>query len=107
MGDPKKTSVDMSELQYYFDAQERDTIDRQGLSRRSFHVLDIRDKLLTLPQADFESAVKSIKSLLQGHERDDKGAADAKGKRRDANELYDRTRVEHGSNNKVGSVRGI
>ncbi len=52
-GASKSQTIDVSELQYYFDAVERDSLDRQSHSRRSSEVLAIRDKLLTLPDKDF------------------------------------------------------
>ncbi len=105
--DSKKSAIDVDELQYYFDAQERDTLDLQGRSRRSSEVLTIRDKLLSLPQADFEAAVQTIKNMLQPNGKKDKSADDAKTRRRDANELYERSRVDAGGSSlKVGSVRG-
>ncbi len=105
--DGDKKPIDMSDLQYYFDAQERDTLDRQGRSRRSSEVLSIRDKLLALPQSDFETVVQTIKNMLHPVSKSDKSGDDAKAKRKDANDLYDRTRVEAGGSSlKIGSVRG-
>ncbi len=103
----KKGQIEVEELQYYFDAQERDTLDRQGRSRRSTEVLTIRDKLLALPPGDFDAVVQTIKNMLHPVGKSDRQGEDGKAKRRDASELYERTRIDSGGSSlKVGSVRG-
>ncbi len=93
MSEDKKTAIDVSDLHYYFDAQERDTLDRQGYSRRSSDVLTIRDKLLALPQKDYDSVVQTIKNILNpGHA--ESMTNEAKARRKDASELYDKVRTE-------------
>jgi hypothetical protein len=105
MDDTKKPAIDVSELQYYFDAQERDTLDRLGHSRRSTEVLTIRDRLLALPQRDFESVVATIKNLLTSPAQDGAKTEEAQRKRKDAGELYDMARSDKATGSmKVNSV---
>ena len=93
MSEDNKTGIDVSDLHYYFDAQERDTLDRQGYSRRSSDVLTIRDRLLALPQKDYESVVQTIKNILNPGSADN-ASQEAKVKRKDASELYDKVRTD-------------
>lgn len=90
MQDENKKSIDVSELQYYFDAQERDTLDKQGYSRRSNDVLTIRDRILALPERDYNGVVQTIKNLLNKAPGD--GDKSNKNNRKDAGELYEKTR---------------
>jgi len=104
-GASKTQTIDVSELQYYFDALERDSLDRQSHSRRSSEVLAIRDRLLTLPDKDFEAAVQTIKNILTPGTAKPTGSDENKVKKNQAAELYDKTRVEKPmAPLKVGSV---
>lgn len=85
------SAFDPRDIQYYFEAQERDTLDREGRSRRSSEVLSIRDKLLALPERDFNSVVQTIKSILNPGSSAEE-AANAGSKRKDAADLYDKAR---------------
>ncbi len=91
--DPKQPTIDVSQLQYYFDSVERDSLDRMSHSRRSSEVLAIRDKLLTLPDKDFEAAVQTIKNILNPNAKPDT-SEEQKAKRKEATELYDTARTE-------------
>ncbi len=91
MQDNRKKSIDVSELQYYFDAQERDTLDKQGHSRRSSDMLSIRDRILALPERDYNGIVQSIKNILSKGPGESADPAAAKLQRKDAGELYEKT----------------
>lgn len=104
-GASKSQTIDVSELQYYFDAVERDSLDRQSHSRRSSEVLAIRDKLLTLPDKDFEAAVQTIKNILTPNGTKTPGAEENKVKKQQAADLYEKTRTEKPlASLKAGSV---
>jgi hypothetical protein len=104
-GASKSQMIDVSELQYYFDAVERDSLDRQSHSRRSSEVLAIRDKLLTLPDKDFEAAVQTIKNILTPTGPKTPGAEENKVKKQQAADLYEKTRTEKPlASLKAGSV---
>ncbi|WP_218109857.1 hypothetical protein [Oligoflexus tunisiensis] len=97
--------IDVSELQYYFDAVERDSLDRQSHSRRSSEVLAIRDKLLTLPDKDFEAAVQTIKNILTPTGGQAPGSEENKVKKQQAADLYEKTRADKPLTSlKAGSV---
>jgi hypothetical protein len=104
-GASKSQIVDVNELQYYFDAVERDSLDRQGHSRRSSEVLAIRDKLLTLPDKEFEAAVQTIKNILNPNGVKTSGADENKVKKQQAADLYEMSRTEKPlASLKAGSV---
>ncbi len=97
------SNFDPQDLRYYFESQERDTLDREGRSRRSSEVLSIRDKLLSLPERDFNNVVQTIKSLLNPANSSDE-ADQPKSKKRDAAELYEKTKTDKPMPLKMGSV---
>ncbi|HET9236733.1 MAG TPA: hypothetical protein VFO10_05760 [Oligoflexus sp.] len=104
-GASKSQMIDVSELQYYFDAVERDSLDRQSHSRRSSEVLAIRDKLLTLPDKDFQAAVQTIKNILTPNGVKTTDVDENRVKRQQAADLYDKTRTEKPlASLKAGSV---
>ncbi len=96
------SKFDAKDLQYYFEAQEQDTLDLQGRSRRASELLKIRDRLLSLPEKEFDTAVLAIRSLLSPQPHGD--AKDQKTKKKDASELYDLARNDHPTPIKMGSL---
>ncbi|MCX6129599.1 MAG: hypothetical protein NTX25_11110 [Proteobacteria bacterium] len=96
--DPKQRAIDVSDLQYYFDAIERDSLDRMSHSRRSSQVLAIRDKLLTMPDSDFALALQTIKNILNPASPAPQKEDDQKAKRKEAIELYEQSRHEKNLN---------
>lgn len=92
--DPKSKIIVVSDLQYYFDAVERDSLDRQSHSNRSTHVLAIREKLLTMPDKDFEAAVQTIKNILSPGSGKPTASDEQKTKKQQATELYEKARAE-------------
>ncbi len=83
----KAKTITINDLHYYFDAQEKDTIDSGGYSRKSREVLALRDRLLALPDRDFEVTIKAMRSLVDSPPGEDSTAdRDAK---HDALQLYD------------------
>lgn len=97
-----KQSFDAKDLQYYFEAKEQDTLDLQGRSRRSSELLKIRDRLLSMPEKEFDSAVHAIRTLLNPQTAPDN--KDQKTKKKDASELYDLARNDHPTPLKMGSL---
>src|SRR5262245_61033114 len=90
----KPQAIDVSELQYYFDAVERDSLDCLSPSRRSAEVLAIRDSLLTRNDKDIEAAVQTIKNILNPGGGQPTGVDPQKAKKQQAAELYEKTRAE-------------
>ncbi len=99
----KQQPIDVSELQYYFDAVERDSLDRLNHSRRSSEVLAIRDHLLALPDKDFEQVMQTIKNLLQPHQKSSQ-SEEPKLRRREAQDLYEQSRLDKPRVVKIGPV---
>ncbi len=95
-------NFEQSDLQYYFESQQHDTYDLQGRSRRANEVLKVRDRLLSMPEKEFETAIQAIRAILDP--KSQKEDTDPKAKKRDAAELYDRARTEQVSPMKMGSL---
>lgn len=102
MLDDINKTFDAGDLQYYFESQQHDTYDLQGRSRRASEVLKVRDRLLSMPEKDFESAIHAIRAILDP--RAQKDEEDPKARKRDAAELYERARTEQVSPIKMGSL---
>ncbi len=66
MNDARKNndSVDLDDLAYYFDAVAKDRYDQGQLGRRHGQVLALREKLLALPEFEFDAAIKTIEKLV-------------------------------------------
>ena len=64
-GNSVKLVFDLDELRYYFDAEQRDSIDRGGISRKSGEVLALREKMVLLPDQKFDLAMKTMKKIMK------------------------------------------
>lgn len=84
----KKSGVRLEDLAFYFDGVERDRLDATGTSRKTGEVLALRDKLLKLPEEQFDAAIKTVKGLIaESSPKDD--ATETRAKRRlEASQLY-------------------
>lgn len=80
-------AVRFSELQYYFDAQQRDFLDRGAMGRKAGEFLALRDKLLALPDQDFEVAMKTLRNLITTFEAQKGPAKPERATTRDTLEL--------------------
>lgn len=54
----------MESLWFYFDSIERDCMDLGMLDQKSSRVQALKGKLLRLPRAEFEAAIKTIERLV-------------------------------------------
>ena len=63
-GNSVKLVFDIDELRYYFDAEQRDSIDRGSISRKSGEVLALREKMVLLPDQKFDLAMKTMKKMV-------------------------------------------
>ncbi len=63
-GKKKDEGVTLDELMFYFDAQAKDRYDQGVLGRRNGQVLALREKLLSLPEGEFDMAIKTIEKLV-------------------------------------------
>ncbi len=79
-----KISID--DVRYYFDAKEKDSLDVGPRVHRNREVLSIRDRLLALPDKDFEVAIKAFKKMLVD---DSKPGSENQQNPEDAQTLYE------------------
>jgi len=86
-----ESAITVENLSFYFDAVQRDSLDLGRTSRKSGQVLALRQKLLALPDTEFEAAIKTIEKLVEGVAPTTDQAADVRRNRRDAIELFERT----------------
>lgn len=61
--DPK-AGINMENLWFYFDSIERDCMDLGMMDQKSSRVQALKGKLLRLPRAEFEAAIKTIERLV-------------------------------------------
>ena len=63
-GNSVKLVFDLDDLRYYFDAEQRDSIDRGSVSRKSGEVLALREKMVLLPDQKFDLAIQTMKKMV-------------------------------------------
>jgi hypothetical protein len=66
-----KSQIDISDLFYYFDSQERDGLDKGKLGLKMGQILSIREKLLSMPELEFNSTIKIMEKILSDNKKDD------------------------------------
>lgn len=54
----------LQNLGFYFDSIEQDRLDKGVLSRKSGQIMSLREKLMTLPEPEFETTVKTIAKFV-------------------------------------------
>jgi len=64
MADDSKKGINMESLWFYFDSIERDCMDLGMLDQKSSRVQALKGKLLRLPRAEFEAAMKTLERLI-------------------------------------------
>lgn len=88
-----QSGINIENLWFYFDAIERDCMDLGMLDRKSTQVQELKGKLMRLPQAQFDAAIKTIERLVEDStpksEKRDIEAA----KKKASMALYERTAV--------------
>lgn len=99
------TKIPVSDLHYYFDAKRKDSKDKHSASDRSRKVLDLRDRLLTLSDTEFELALKTLNGLLDQTKGNSKESKDSKSETRDAISLYEKAQAHEPA--PVGKVNPI
>lgn len=91
MSAKNNSGVNMESLWFYFDSIERDCMDLGMLDRKSSQVQALKGKLMRLPPAQFDAAIKTIERLVDdatpGTQKRDIEAA----KKKASVELYERT----------------
>ncbi len=66
----KKTDIQLeafplSQVSFYFDQVERDRMDSLGTSNRTKEIMEIRSRLLTLPDGQFKSTVRAVQGIIE------------------------------------------
>ena len=90
--DAKK--INMSELQYYFDAKQKDSKDSSGVCTKSRKVLALRDRLLTLSDDEFDLSIQTVNGLLDNRSKESEdGSKKNKSEQHDAATLYENTKA--------------
>lgn len=103
-GEPEKnekTPATLSDLCYYFDAVECDRLGQGALGRKTAQVLTLKQKLLSLPEPEFDAAIKTIEKLVdvKSANADQANGGRFTPSRREALELFERTAETTGRNN--------
>jgi hypothetical protein len=86
-----QNGINTENIWFYFDSIERDALDLGMLDRKSSQIQILKSKLLKLPQAQFDAAIKTIEKLVEdgtptAPKRDLEAA-----KKKASKELYERT----------------
>ena len=64
MSKNQNDDIDLEDLRYYFDSQRRDSIDSSRVGRKSGQVLALRNKLLSLPEEEFNVAIRTLEQMV-------------------------------------------
>ena len=62
--DKLKGTVRLEDVCFYFDGVERDRLDAAGWARKSGEVLALRERLLRLPEAEFDAVIKTVRAVI-------------------------------------------
>ena len=84
-----KAKVKIEDVCFYFDGVERDRLDAAGMSRRSGEVLALRERLMKLPEAEFDAVIRTLRQLIE--DKVDPNATKGQGPER-ARLIYDAVR---------------
>lgn len=85
--------ITLTDLHFYFDAQAKDRLDIAGPARRSCEVIALRERLMNLPEPDFDAAIRTIQKLVE-HAKpktQQERLADERTQRAHARQLFERT----------------
>ena len=87
-----KKGINLEDLWFYFDSIERDCMDLGMMDQKSSQVQALKGKLLRLPKAEFDAAIKTIERLVDtnGQLNSEKKAADLQRKKASI-ELFEKT----------------
>ncbi len=89
--DPK---VKLEDLFFYFDSQEKDWLDQGRLGRKNGQVLALRQKLLSMPDTEFDMAITAIERIVEGRPQEiESPMKKRKSERKAAMELFERVQT--------------
>ena len=64
MKESNDEEISIQELQYYFDGQARDSLDSGKVNRKCSQVLTLRNKLMQLPDEEFNVAIRTLENMV-------------------------------------------
>jgi hypothetical protein len=108
MSAEQKKGINLESLWFYFDSIERDCMDLGMLDHKSSKVQALKGKLLRLPKAEFEAAIKTIETLVSGKENIQEEKRSAEQQRKKASiELFEKTAAAGDAKTAVENVTRI
>lgn len=116
MSAPKKKSApvkpklvaSLEDMFFYFDAVERDRMDGGAQARKASELLALREQLVRLPDAEFDTVMKTVRSVLKDQTLDEDETAAGKARRRRSSiELYQETEAAKVGGGGGGSVAKV
>ena len=57
--------IKIDELRYYFDSEAKNSLDKGGAERRNGQLMMLREKMLSLPEQDFDMAMRTMEKLVE------------------------------------------
>ena len=91
MSQKNTSGLNLESLWFYFDSIERDCMDLGMLDRKSTQVQALRGKLMKLPQAQFDAAIKTIERLVEDSNPTSQKRDIETAKKKASMALYERT----------------
>lgn len=92
MSDDPKKGINMENLWFYFDSIERDCMDLGMMDQKSTQVQALKGKLLRLPKAEFEAAIKTIERLVDvGSSATEDKKSNEQARKRASLDLFEKT----------------
>ena len=108
MSDDAKKGINLENLWFSFDSIERDCMDLGMIDQKSSRVQALKGKLLRLPKAEFDAAIKTIERLVDtgANTREDKQIQEQQRKRASV-ELFEKTAAAGDRKAAVDSISRI
>ena len=108
MSNDAKNGINLENLWFYFDAIERDCMDLGMMDQKSTRVQALKGKLLRLPKAEFDAAIKTIERLVDAgaNSQEDKKNQEQQRKRASL-ELFEKTASAGDAKTAVDSISRI
>jgi hypothetical protein len=107
MSSQGQNGLNLEGLWYYFDSIERDQLDMGQLDRKSSQVQALKGKLLRLPSAEFDAAIKTIEKLVQTAANPEEKKSDQQKRKSASLELFEKTAAAGDSKASVDSISRV
>lgn len=93
----KKPNIALSDLCYYFDSKQKDSIDVDSGGRKSAQLSAIRQNLLALSEDKYHVAVEAIQKIVQPYPDGKQGPTRANGRIQDGLALFNKVKTSNES----------